>query len=117
MRPSPGVRSQNLRPGTREGHNGDLTPEEGRNADLTPGVERVEIMHGDLALPRAGLSDRDWGALVARTDAVCHVGASINWVAGYDALRDVNVLATHEMLKLAAEAGQGGKVGGKVPGR
>lgn len=62
-------------------------------------------MQGDLTLPRAGLSDDDWRRLVARTDAVCHVGASINWVAGYDALRDVNVLATLEMLRLAAEAG------------
>jgi thioester reductase-like protein len=56
-------------------------------------------------LPRAGLSDEDWRRLVEGTDAVCHVGASINWVAGYDTLRDVNVLATREMLRLAAEAG------------
>ena len=36
---------------------------------------------------------------------MCHAGASINWIAGYDALRDVNVLATRELLRLAAEAG------------
>jgi thioester reductase-like protein len=93
LRPLEGARSQNLRSGTSDR----------RNADLTP--DRVDVVHGDLTRPRAGLSDRDWTQLVARTDAVCHVGASINWIAGYDALRDVNVLATHEMLKLAAEAG------------
>ena len=65
----------------------------------------VELVVGDLTLPRAGLSDEDWHRLVARTDAVLHAGASINWIAGYDALRDVNVLATREMLRLAAEAG------------
>jgi thioester reductase-like protein len=69
-----------------------------------PGRERVEIVDGDLAVPRAGLSRDDWGRLVDRVEAVCHVGASINWIAGYDALRDVNVLATREMLRLAAEA-------------
>jgi len=69
----------------------------------TPG-ERVEIVPGDLTRPSAGLSRDDWGRLVDSVDAVCHVGASINWIAGYDALRDVNVLGTREMLRLAAEA-------------
>ena len=66
---------------------------------------RVEIVEGDLTQPVAGLTAGAWRRLVARTDAVCHAGASINWVAGYDALRDVNVLGTREMLRLAAEAG------------
>src|SRR5438477_267696 len=67
----PDLRFCDLAPSKRR--NGDLAPASGRNADLTPGAERVEIVHGDLALPWAGLSDRDWGELVARTDAVCHV--------------------------------------------
>lgn len=120
--PQPGVRSPfrqsragspKMRSGTHALGNGDLTPwrrngdltPEWRNGDLTPMAERIDVVQGDLTLPRAGLSDDDWRQLTARTDAVCHVGASINWVAGYDALRDVNVLATREMLRLAAEAG------------
>jgi thioester reductase-like protein len=67
--------------------------------------DRIDVIRGDLTLPCAGLPDRDWRQLVARTDAVCHAGASINWIAAYDALRDVNVIATRELLKLAAEAG------------
>jgi len=66
---------------------------------------RVEIVDGDLTRPAAGLTDHDWRRLAARTDAVCHAGASINWIAGYDALRDVNVLATRELLRFAADAG------------
>jgi thioester reductase-like protein len=66
---------------------------------------RVEVVEGDLTRAAAGLTSDDWRRLVARTDAVCHAGASINWIAGYDALRNVNVLATRELLRLAAEAG------------
>jgi len=90
-----GARSQNLRSGTAERPNADLTPETGR----------VEVVDGDLTLPSAGLSRDDWNRLVEDVDAVCHAGASINWIAGYDALRDVNVLATREMLRLASAAG------------
>ena len=94
VRSGPGVRSAI---GPLEG--------DGPIADLPPAAGRVEIVDGDLTLPSAGLSHDDWGRLVEHVDAVCHAGASINWIAGYDALRNVNVLATREMLRLAAEAG------------
>jgi thioester reductase-like protein len=67
--------------------------------------DRVELVAGDLTLPSAGLGHDAWRRLVACTDAVCHAGASINWIAPYDALRDVNVLGTREMMRLASEAG------------
>jgi thioester reductase-like protein len=55
--------------------------------------------------PAAGLDPDVWQSLAADVDAIVHAGASINWIAGYDALRDVNVLATRELLRLACEAG------------
>lgn len=67
--------------------------------------DRVQFVRGDLTSPSAGLAAGTWRQLVARTDAVCHAAASINWIAGYEALRDVNVLGTRDMLRLAAEAG------------
>jgi thioester reductase-like protein len=70
-----------------------------------PYGDRVEFVRGDLTLPAAGLTSDAWRHLVMRTDAVCHAGASINWIAGYEALRDVNVLGTRDLLRLAAEAG------------
>lgn len=87
-----GARSQILRSGTSADANPDLTPE-------------VEVVRGDLTLPLAGLTNDAWRRLVSRTDAIVHAGASINWIAGYDALRDVNVVGTRELLRLAAEAG------------
>jgi thioester reductase-like protein len=74
-------------------------------AALARHADRIDFVRGDLMLPSAGLSRADWARLTGDVDAVCHAGASINWVAGYDALRDVNVLATRELLRLAAEAG------------
>ena len=66
--------------------------------------ERVEIVQGDLAFPSAGLSAADWWTLTANVDAVCHVGASINWIGSYEALRQVNVFGTLALLRLACEA-------------
>jgi thioester reductase-like protein len=74
-------------------------------AALARYADRIDFVRGDLVLPSAGLNRADWARLAGDIDAVCHAGASINWVAGYDALRDVNVLATRELLRLAAEAG------------
>jgi len=65
---------------------------------------RIETIDGDLALGAAGL-DEAWGSLVDRVDAICHAGASINWVTPYGGLRNVNVLATRDLLRLACEAG------------
>ena len=65
---------------------------------------RVEIVRGDLAFPRAGLSDDDWLRLAASVECICHAGASISWIGSYEALRRVNVLGTRELLRLACEA-------------
>ena len=75
----------------------DLPGPLGSRATFTAIVS--EPVRGDLTLPSAGLGHDDWRRLVARTDAVCHAGASINWIAAHDALRDVNVLGTREMLR------------------
>ena len=69
------------------------------------GRPRVTVVRGDLSQPAAGLDPDVWQALIGDVDAIVHAGASINWIAGYDALRDVNVLATRELLRLACDAG------------
>ena len=66
---------------------------------------RIEVVEADLTLPRLGLTVADWVALRGRIDAVCHAGASINWVSPYEALRAVNVFGTRDLLRLASEAG------------
>jgi thioester reductase-like protein len=63
------------------------------------GSGRVEVLPGDVAEPRLGLSPRDWERLAPA--AIYHAAALVNWVAPYDTLRAVNVGGTLELLRLA----------------
>jgi thioester reductase-like protein len=63
--------------------------------------ERIIAVEGDLSRPLFGLSPRAFESLSRRTDAIIHGGASVDWVQGYDALRNTNVLGTREVLRLA----------------
>ena len=67
-------------------------------------AERIVALPANLALPGLGLAPRDRAA-AATADAVCHLAATVNWVAPYAALRATNVTATRELLALANEAG------------
>lgn len=70
-------------------------------AAALPGVEVIE---GDLALPRFGLPEPFFEALARRVGTIFHVGATVNLVAGYEALEAANVGGTHEAIRLAAAA-------------
>jgi amino acid adenylation domain-containing protein/thioester reductase-like protein len=63
---------------------------------------RTEVIAGDLALPRLGLTPARFVALGRRLDAIVHCGAQVNLMLGYRALRAANVLGTGEVLRLAA---------------
>jgi thioester reductase-like protein len=65
------------------------------------GDERVDVLPGDLAAPRLGLSPDGWRQL--GVEAIYHAAALVNWVAPYDALRAVNVGGTLELLRLACQ--------------
>ena len=62
---------------------------------------RIHVVRVDLAEPMLGMSAREFTALAERIDAIYHVGATVNWVYGYEALRNANVLGTRELLRLA----------------
>ncbi len=62
---------------------------------------RLEVIAGDLAKPRLGLDASAFAALAARIDAIYHAGAWVNFTYPYRALRDANVLGTHEIIRLA----------------
>lgn len=66
--------------------------------------DRVTAVPGDLARPGLGLTARDRRTMLAQVDTVIHVAAAVDWVMPYDALRDVNVVATRELLRLACAA-------------
>jgi thioester reductase-like protein len=72
-------------------------------AAVDEGLEtRVRVVCGDLARHELGLRHEQWTALAARTHAVVHNGAQVNYVLGYDALRPHNVDGTRELIRFAA---------------
>lgn len=63
---------------------------------------RIEVIPGDLGLPRFGLDEAAFAALGARLHAIYHNGASVDFVSSYPRLRAANVDATLDCLRLAA---------------
>ena len=65
--------------------------------------DRIEILPGDLGLPRLGLTEEDFAALAARTEAIYHNGAWVNFSYTYEQLRAANLTGTEEILRLACQ--------------
>ncbi|CCF36003.1 non-ribosomal peptide synthetase [Colletotrichum higginsianum] len=71
---------------------------------------RIEVWHGDLAMPRLGLGASQWARLDGTSvdgdlvDAVVHNGAVVNWMADYQALTPANVLSTVNLLTALTHA-------------
>jgi len=68
-------------------------------------VGRVICVPGDLQRPRLGLADDQYERLSAELDAIFHVGAWVNWVYPYEALKPTNVDGTREVIRLAIDCG------------
>src|SRR5918995_2163406 len=66
---------------------------------------RIFPVVGDLSAPLLGLGPGRFEELAGKIDAVYHIGASVNWVYPYNALKPANVLGTQEVLRLAASDG------------
>jgi len=64
---------------------------------------RVRVVRGDLRRPRLGLDAREFRDLAGEIDAIVHAAADVNWVHGYESLRDANVFGTRELLRLACD--------------
>jgi thioester reductase-like protein len=61
-------------------------------------VGRYRVVAGDL-------SRAIDPALLDGVDTIVHAGATVSWLASYEALREPNVLGTRALLELAAERG------------
>lgn len=68
-------------------------------------ADRVRVIEGDLTAPRLGMRVDAFDRLANDIDAVCHVGADVNWVLPYRALKGANVDGTLELLRLACARG------------
>jgi thioester reductase-like protein len=65
--------------------------------------DRVIPLLGDLAKPLLGLSELQFHKLASQIDLIYHNGAFVNLIYPYAALRDINVLGTQEVLRLASQ--------------
>ncbi|WP_394620645.1 carboxylic acid reductase [Lentzea sp. JNUCC 0626] len=64
-------------------------------------ASHLEVVAGDIAEPRLGLSSAIWDRLVSEVDLIVHAGALVNHVLPYSHLFDANVLGTAELIRLA----------------
>ncbi len=64
-----------------------------------------EVLQGDLALPRLGLSETRWRELASEVDVIVHSGALTEWGQPLERHWAINVGGTREIVELAAAAG------------
>jgi myxalamid-type nonribosomal peptide synthetase MxaA len=62
---------------------------------------RIVAVPGELDKPSFGLPAERFSALAAEVDLIYHNGAMVNFVYPYASLKQVNVLATEDVLRLA----------------
>lgn len=68
--------------------------------------ERIDILPGDLAKPKFGLSAQAYDRLAETTDAIIHNGAEVHHLHPFERLSAANVGGTVEAIRLAT-AGRG----------
>jgi thioester reductase-like protein len=68
--------------------------------------ERIEVVTGDLAKPLFGLSQEAFAGLASRIHAIYHGGAKVDFIQTYEQLEKANVFGTHEIIRLAFQAGK-----------
>jgi thioester reductase-like protein len=64
---------------------------------------RVEVVCGDLGMPRLGMAPSNAARVATDADLAIHCGAEVNWSRPYGALRAVNVLSVLEIARLCGE--------------
>lgn len=63
---------------------------------------RLDVVVGDLAAEKLGMSRNAWNSLAQEVDAVIHNGALVHWVYPYRQLRAANVLSTLQCILFCA---------------
>ncbi len=64
---------------------------------------RLRIVPGDLSQSRLGQTESNFSNLAETVEAIYHVGANVNFVYPYEALKAANVSGTQEILRLASQ--------------
>jgi fatty acid CoA ligase FadD9 len=63
--------------------------------------DHLEVVAGDLGLPRLGLDEATWERLASEVDMIVHPGAHVNHRLPYNQLFAANVAGTAELIRLA----------------
>ena len=64
-------------------------------------ADHLEVVVGDVAEPRIGLTNADFDRLAGEVDRIVHPGALVNHVLDYEYLFGPNVAGTAELIRLA----------------
>jgi fatty acid CoA ligase FadD9 len=67
----------------------------------TLAANHLEVLPGDLGLPKLGLDEESWNRLAKTVDLIVHPAAHVNHVLPYNQLFAANVLGTAELIQLA----------------
>ncbi|MFF3448449.1 thioester reductase domain-containing protein [Streptomyces sp. NPDC002667] len=63
---------------------------------------RITVLPGDIRRPRLGLSDDVWNKLAHELDSIVGVAAAVDFLRGYQSLRQSNVVGALTLAELAA---------------
>lgn len=72
-----------------------LFPDAQKLADAS---ERIQLIKGDVTLPRLGMADADWDRLTGLADQVVHMAASVDFLSALDEARLLNVTGTQHVM-------------------
>lgn len=64
-------------------------------------ADRIGVVVGDMSQPRLGLSAAESSRITEISEAIFHVGAMVNFIYPYRALRQTNVEGTREIVRMA----------------
>ncbi|KAB0791201.1 hypothetical protein PPYR_03001 [Photinus pyralis] len=64
-------------------------------------LEKLDVVTGDLELPKLGLGDRDWATIVEEVNCVFHVGATVKFTEELRRAILINVGGTDSVVELA----------------
>lgn len=62
---------------------------------------RVTVLPGDLSAPRLGLTEAQLAQLAFQIGVIYHNGATVDFLKPYALLREANVIATRDLLRLS----------------
>ncbi len=62
---------------------------------------KITVIQGDLSREQLGLNASDYSVLANQVDIIYHCGAMVNFMKNFDVMKQANVGATFELLKIA----------------